>query len=135
MVHALQECQRVLRAGGTLIDLRPGQRNRQVELELPSARLHLGEIGSASPTDDDLAADAALRQATGAGLFRLEHDERLEYVTEMDTLDDLREFGETLRRSAMPAALIERASQLTADEPEFIIRVRRQMLIARYRRL
>ncbi len=135
MVHALRECHRALRPGGQLIDLRPSERNRQVELELPSARLHLGEIDSSSAIDSDIAADEALRQALKARLFRMEHDEGLEYVLEMDTVADLRDFGAGLRRSVLPGALLARAAELTADEPDFLIRIRRQMQIARYQRL
>lgn len=135
MVHALRECHRALRPGGSLIDLRPSERNRQVELELPAARLRLGEIDSSSAINDDIAANDAILQVTAAGLFRLEHDERLEYVLEMDSLADLRDFGKRLRRSVLPESLLERAAQLTAGEAHFLIRIRRQMQIARYRRL
>ena len=135
MVHALRECHRALRLGGRLIDLRPSERNRQVELELSGALLNIGEIDSSSAIGDDIAANDALRQALAAGLFRLEHDERLEYVLELDTLADLLEFGESLRRSVLPSEIVARIEALTAGERDFVIRVRRQMLIARYLRL
>ena len=134
-MHALRECHRALRAGGRLIDLRPSERIRQVELELPGARLHIGEIDSSSAIGDDIAANNAITQALAAGLFAPEHDERLEYVMELDTLADLLEFGESLRRSVLPEEIVARVRTLTADEPDFVIRVRRQMLIARYQRL
>jgi len=136
MVHALSEARRALKPGGRLIDLRPTMRNRTVELELPGATLYIGAIDSSSTFPDHVAANEALDAALAAGEFRLEHKTTFEILSDLDTLADLREFKRGLRRSVMPDSIFERIEALTADEPaDYLIRIRREMLIARYRRL
>ena len=135
MVHALQEIHRVLRPGGTLIDLRPAIQNRTVELELSYARLHIGEIDSSGTAADHRAADAALRSAVKRGLFRGEHDADFQLVTDLDSVEDLRGYAAALRQSALPEEVVSRLEWLTANEDgDFIIRIRREMVIARYRK-
>ena len=136
MVHALSEARRVLKPGAILIDLRPLARNRRVEVELAAARLQIGEIDSANTFADHVVADDTLRSAQAAGQFRLEHRASFELLTDMDTAADLREYAAGLRRSKMPANMLAQIEQLTADAADdCIIRSRRDMLIARYRRL
>lgn len=134
MVHALSEARRALRPGGRLIDLRPTARNRQVELELARARIHVGEIDSRNSAPEKLIADEMLQAALDQGMFRLEHRAHFEYLTDLDTLDDLQEFAARLRRSVMPKELPERIAALTAGAAgDYLIRIRRQMVIARLR--
>lgn len=136
MVHALSEARRALKPGGRLIDLRPTMGNRRVELELGGATLFIGEVDSSSTVADHLAANEALADALAAGAFRREHVATFSIMTDLDTLADLRDFKAGLRRSVMPEAILERIEALAADEPaEALIRIRREMLIASYRRL
>lgn len=135
MVHALQEIHRVLKVGGSLIDLRPAISNRTVEIELSYARLHVGEIDSVVTIPDHLAADRALQNQIAEGLLRAEYQESFELVTELDTLADLLEYAASLRQSVLPEAVLQRVEAIIADETEdFSIRTRREMVIARYRR-
>ncbi len=135
MVRALSEAQRVLKAGGRLIDLRPTMRNRRVELELPSATLFIGEIDSSSSFADHLAANEALDEALAAGDLELEHETTFPYLSDLDTLADLRDFQAGLRRSVMPESIFARIAALTADDEDgALIRIRREMQITRYRR-
>ena len=106
MVHALSEAHRLLKPGGALIDLRPAMRNRRVELELSHARLFIGEIDYSYRFPDHIAANEALASATACGLLRLEHRASLEYVTDLDSADDLREYVASLR-SAVPEDLLQ----------------------------
>lgn len=136
MVHALEETHRVLRAGGSLIDLRPTMRNRTVELELPNATLFIGEIDYSSTFSDHVAANEALEAARAAGAVQLEHETTFHIQMDLDTLADLRTFERNLRRSVVPKSVFEQIEMLTADEPKsYLIQIRREMLIARYRRL
>ena len=136
MVHALSEARRVLAPGGRLIDLRPTMLNRRVELALPGATLFMGEIDSSSTCPDHVAANAALDSALAEGEFRLEHKTNFPYVHDLDSLADLHQFKAGLRRSVMPESIVEQIAAITADETsDFIIRIRREMLVARYQRL
>lgn len=136
MVHALSEARRVLKRGGRLLDLRPTMRNRRVELLMPDATLFIGEIDSSRSCSDHVAANDALDRALAAGDFKREHRTTFQIRTDLDSLADLREFRSALRSSVMPESLFARIEALIADEPaEALIRIRREMLIARYRRL
>ncbi len=136
MVHALAEARRVLKPGGRLIDLRPTTRNRSVELQLPEATLNVGEIDSSSTAPDHVKANEALDAALSAGEFRLEHQTTFHLLNDLDTPADLRDLKAGLRRSVMPESIFERIEALTADEgSDYLIQIRREMLIARYRRL
>lgn len=136
MVHALSEARRALRPGGRLIDLRPTMRNRRVELDLAGATLFLGEIDSTCTFSDHVAANDALDAALSAGDIRLEHKTTFLYVTDLDSLADLREFKASFRRSIMPESIFQQIAAFTADErADYLIRIRRELQIARYRRL
>lgn len=136
MVHALEETQRVLRPGGKIIDLRPTTRQRVVEVVLGRTRLQVGEIDAAASNAGRVAADRALDAAQRAGLLRLEHKETFWYMNEMDSLADLRDFAKSLRRTTLPAAVMDRVQRLVADEgDDYSIRIPREIAIARYRSL
>ncbi len=136
MVHALDEAHRVLAPGGALIDMRPSTRKRSVEVVLGEARLRAGEIDAAASNADRVAADQALDAALEAGLFRAEHKETFFYVSEMDSLADLRDFAASLRRTALPAEVMARVEGLVADlSGDYSIRIPREIVIARYRSL
>ncbi len=133
-MHALSEARRVLRHGGALIDLRPAMSNRRVELELAGTRLHIGEIDYAYRFPDHIAANEALDAAIAAGRLRLEHRASLEYVTDIDTVADFREYEASLRQDAAPEGMIHQVEALTANESDHLIRIRRELVIARYRK-
>lgn len=134
MVHTLREIHRVLKPNGTLIDLRPNLGGRVVEVVLASATLHAGDVDSSRYEPDKRASNLAIEQMVADGLYRLEHYEEFSYVTDLDTVDDLREYGGALNLDILSDAVVEQVDQLTADETEdFSIRVRRPMIIARYR--
>jgi len=136
MVHALSEVWRARKTGGRLIDLRPTMRIRSVELALGGATLFIGEIDSSHTFSDHVDANEALDAALADGVFRREHWATFSIVSDLDTLADLRDFQGNLRRSVMPESLFERIAALTADvETEFLIRIRREMLIASSRKL
>lgn len=135
MVHALEETCRVVRGGGSIIDLRPATKNRTVELELAGARLHIGEIDSSSTFSDHLVADAALEQMIDQGLIMLQHDAVFEVTTDLDSIEDLRAHAKTLRRSILGDELLDQIDSLISDEEEdYMIRTRREMIINRYNR-
>lgn len=134
-MHALSEARRVLRPDGLMIDLRPTARNRQVELELAQTRLFIGEIDSSHTASGKILAEETMRLEQAQRMFSLEHRTQFEYLTDLDTLEDLHAFAADMRRSVMPAEMPARIAALVADIGEdFRIRIRREMMIARYRR-
>ena len=119
-----------------MIDLRPTARNRRVELELPDARLYIGEIDYSDTFPDHVSADQALDAAIARGDFQIEHRTTFDVATDFDTVDDLRTFAASARRSVMPDSIPARIEALTeAERGDFIIRTWREMVIARYRRM
>lgn len=134
MVHALKETHRVLRAGGSFIDLRPATKNRLVELDISGARFHIGEIDSSATFADHWAADAALERLRDQGLIAPMHDAQFSVTTDLDSIEDLRAHAATLRRSVMPEQLPERIESLIAGGvQDILIHTRREMVITRYR--
>jgi SAM-dependent methyltransferase len=136
MVHTLREIHRVLKPKGTMIDLRPNLGGRIVNVVLSSAILRAGEVDSSRFEPNKYSANHAIEQVVADRLFKLEYDEVFDLMTDLDTVDDLREFGESLHQDILADAVIEQVEKLTADETEdFSIRIRRPMMIARYRRI
>lgn len=135
MVHALREIHRILKPNGKLIDLRPHIDNRQLWVELASATLFAGEIDSSATVNDHLVADRALQKVIDDGLLTLEHQTEFELFTDLDTVDDLLDYRNSLRSSILPDDVVQQVSNLTADETDdYRIRIRRMLTIARYRK-
>ncbi len=135
MVHALREIHRVLKPNGTLIDLRPNEGNRPIEVLLSYATLRAGEIESSTDATDKRAANHAMQQAVTDGLFKLEYDETFDYIADLDTVEDLRNYGKSLKQNILSEATVAQVEALTSDETDdFSIRIRRSMMIARYRK-
>ena len=88
MVHALTEAHRVLKVNGILIDLRPSHKHRRAGLGEGKDWQMIGMMRENS--DDDLAADRAVKQVIRKGLFRQESLVEFDLDRVMDTLSDLR---------------------------------------------
>lgn len=99
MVHALRQAHRVLRAGGSVIDLRPdrdpgGRRAKPMTaclvlrgIERPAGAL----IETAAFHADYVAADRAVAQSVRRGLFSVRSTERLQLRIHVRSLDVLEE--------------------------------------------
>ncbi len=136
MVHALSEVRRALQPGGWLIDLRPTKRNRRIELELGERCLQVGEIDASATAPERDAADAVLQDAVAAGQWRAQHSALFEIVVDCDNAEDLHEYAKGFRRSRMPDFVLPRIKELTANaDDDLLIRIRREMTIALYRRI
>ena len=88
MVHALRDAQRVLKPNGILIDLRPTASHRRAGLGEGKGWKQVGVMREKS--DDDLAADRAVKQVILEGLFQEESRTEFDLDRVMDTLQDFR---------------------------------------------
>jgi len=88
MVHALIEAQRSLKPDGTLIDLRPAPKHRQVGLGTGENWKPAGHIHETF--EDDYAANSAVKHVVNAKLFTIESSILFELDRVMDTLEDFR---------------------------------------------
>lgn len=91
MVHALEEIHRLLRTGGTLIDINPVPEVALIEV------IHGGEVLFAKPepeSDTQAAehADQALRQVSERGLFFLEDATEFDFLVYASTVRELLDF-------------------------------------------
>lgn len=90
MVHALREAHRVLKPDGLLIDLRPAAVHRRVGVT-EGGGYRLPWVMREN-FDDDHAADRAVAQVVGEGLFKAEGRTRFACYRVMDTVDDFQEW-------------------------------------------
>jgi hypothetical protein len=136
MVHALSEIRRVLVPSGILIDLRPISAERRVEVF--SAR-ETREIGDATvlqhETDDEAAANQAMKSVESKGWFLRESEEffPIHYVwdspKEMEEWietewEDFIEIDEEIKRATRSAWVL--------GDGDTRVRVRVNMLITRW---
>ena len=90
MVHALQECHRVLKSDGFAFDLRPASVHMKIGV------LQAGEFSFVSQMDEtfenDYAANDAIAMILEQGLFKLTDRAELECQRHMETIDDFDEW-------------------------------------------
>ncbi len=88
MVHALYEAHRVLKPTGVLLDLRPTATHRRVGLGKGVSWQSVGVMRERF--DDDRAADHAVAQVLGNGLYKRQRQTRFDLDRVMDTMEDFR---------------------------------------------
>lgn len=90
MVHALRQVHSLLKPDGTLLDLRPAAKHRQVGLGEGKRWRFVAWMRE--DLTDDRAADRALKRAAALGLFRADTKTEFNLDRVMDTLEDFREW-------------------------------------------
>jgi SAM-dependent methyltransferase len=93
MVHALQQCHRVLRPEGALIDLRPAAVHRLVGIETADRFRRLAVMRERFT--DERAADRAIARVVREGLFTVAAQRRFPCDRTMDTVREFEEWLET----------------------------------------
>jgi hypothetical protein len=137
MVHALQECRRVLKASGGLIDIRPLANDPAVEILTDSQVLIGGQVDDSAGVPDDEAANQAIGDAARRGDFVMEEQQSFELAYYWERIDQMKAyFDERWGDSAtVPTSTLENAARLISEATgPTRIRVRLDMLISRYSR-
>ena len=93
MVHALEEIHRLLRSGGTLIDIHPVPYPPTVQIVRGDEVLFAEPKRDIADEDQDvLAADRALDDVVERGLFKQERNEEFDFTSYAPSVQQLREF-------------------------------------------
>jgi len=137
MVHALEECRRVLQPGGLLVDLRPYDGVWPLEVVGDRGTRRAGALDYSQDGPDDAAADAAIDEAVRLGWFHRERTTTFKFAWYWHSLTALETYmaeRPTKIFWAPASARVAAADALAAAVPGARLRVRRGMLIGRYRK-
>lgn len=138
MGHALEEVWRIVAAGGKLIDLRPIATHWPIEVVNGGRAMPMGTVDGTLRAAHDNASHQAMVAAVRKGRFRKEREAFFEFAYYWDSLDELTAYVDDCWSDTMvlPESAIEQIGRLVLATPiQHKIRIRRQMMIARYRRL
>jgi len=135
MVHALEKIHELLQPDGRLIDIHPSG-------EPPPIKVRIGQqatvVGWMRETDDFIEyaqASAALSQAVERGWFDVERKGVFEFVTQADSVSDLREYLAKEWKDAILEEIVGAKAEelLSASERAGELLVRERICIARLR--
>lgn len=135
MVRALEESWRVLRSHGVFIDLRPLSTDPPIEILSEAGSGLAGQVDDSPDKDDDRAADEAVEQIVGRGLFHREEIDRFNFSFYWNSVNDMQAYAEERWSDStkLPSAVLGRARQLekmAADRVQ--VRITREMHLATY---
>jgi hypothetical protein len=136
MVHALQECWRVLVPGGQLIDMRPRASKPHVELVLNDALLIAGQLDDSHAEVDYIAADRAMRTTVAHGLFTRQEERQFSFAYYWPILEQMETYiTENWGDFAILAPqVVQRARALSPEDRPVNYRVREVIMITDYRK-
>ena len=139
MVHALSESWRILKAGGRLIDLRPYRSEWYVELISKDNPILAGKfIGKEEGLTDDDMSDKAISEVIRRGLFKKENKEFFDYSYYWDSFDQMFDYVSTTWSNLVstPKNVLSNVRQMEkVQRGQAVIRIRRKILIASYRKV
>jgi hypothetical protein len=118
MVHALEEIHRLLKAGGSLVDIHPFVEPPRIEVH-KDGRVLFTEPKPDYSTDDYRLADDALAQVIQRGLYFIERSGNFNFLVYASSVPELRDY--TAETNACLDEPKEEAA--AAREAEFIARV------------
>lgn len=134
MVDALQECWRVLRPGGRLIDLRPrGNLYPPLEVYGAGGPKLAGTLENFGGINKDASADAAVAAMVDAGAFEQLSLMSFELESYWTNIDDIVEFyTESWNTIKLPAATVTSTRRLSAEPGVYQLGIRYNMHLAVY---
>jgi hypothetical protein len=137
MVHALEECWRVLEPRGWLLDIRPITSRPPVEVIFNGRARLAGQVDDTAGEADDRASNGAIEQLIRRGRLVREQEQHFEYAYYWDTLQQMKAYidDKWSDSAILGEPVMEKARRLvkTSDGP-IRIRVRIEVLITRYRK-
>ena len=117
MVHALEECHRVLKPDGIAFDLRPAS----VHMKIGTLKAgQFGFVGQMEETfENDYAANDAVAAILAKGLFKLTNRATFECQRHMETIEDFAEWLQDFQSLATDLAshqwLVRKAEEALQD--------------------
>lgn len=135
MVRALEESWRVLKPHGVFIDLRPLSTDPPIEILSEAGSGLAGQVDDSPDKDDDRAADVAVEQIVGRGLFRREEIVRFNFSFYWNSVNDMQAYAEERWSDStkLPSAVLGRARQLEEMAGDRVqVRITREMHLATY---
>ncbi|MDK1029575.1 MAG: hypothetical protein QGM50_05935 [Anaerolineae bacterium] len=139
MVHALNEIRRVLVPEGILIDLRPIQGNRLIEVVSIRKSQEVGTLEDFDVRLADLkAANAAIEEIKNRGWFVMEKGAEFGLHYYWDTPSEMKEFMDTEwenSRKLEDSVYQVAQSVWAASDGDARMRTRTRMLITRWKKL
>lgn len=125
--------------GGRLIDLRPYKSEWPIEIVSRDKQILAGRLDeNQNGLSDDEASDNAISEVIQRGWFKEESKEFFEYAYYWDTVDQMNEYVKTewSNLAIIPTNVLSNAHRIARVAGEQVqIRIRRIMLIARYRKM
>src|SRR5690348_2332312 len=93
MVHALEEVRRVLKPDGILIDIRPFNRQWQIDVASAQRLTVTGHVDDfPEPLHADRASNEAMNEVEARGWFRREREQIFPFYYSWDTPSEMEEF-------------------------------------------
>jgi hypothetical protein len=92
MVHALEKIHQLLRPDGRLIDLHPIGEPSPLEVRIGERNILAGWVTESDDFVEYKQADVALEQVVQCGLFVVERESTLSFITYADSVAELREY-------------------------------------------
>jgi hypothetical protein len=138
MVHALAESWRILKPGGKIIDLRPKASGWPVEIVGSGTEKLAGRLDDRKRMRVDDASNGAISEAVQRSWFKKESEENFDYAYYWATVEEMVEYVEVdwSNAATIPDKVLAETHRLVDGEGENVeIRIRRAMVIARYRKL
>jgi hypothetical protein len=136
MVHALYTIKKLLKSGGTLIDIHPSSDRPEIHVRTPAGAQFAGTLEESDDFIEYGQAQAALDQAISDGIFNLEHQGQFAFALHAESLVPLQNFlAESWKDAILSPGVIRKIEALFAGPPpgQEVV-VTEQIVISRLRR-
>jgi hypothetical protein len=136
MVHALETVLTLIKPGGVLLDIHPGQDKAWVEVRVNDKDYFLDVVQETDDYIEYQQANEALVQASERGWFEVEEAGKFLFIIHAGTMKEMREFlTENWKDAILNESIDGKAREYYSKAAEsYEILIREEILIARYKR-